>query len=152
MEDAMNPLAVWRQAKAHMPIKLSGYVIDGIAPSTSFIDGKLTITFSRPQYGRRFLDGQWEGKPVPDVVAQYVSDEAGIPVTVAVNPFCLNGVRISGDLPDSKPGGPTHPRPQNKENETDQSTTQSADHNKSSDESHKSSGISGFFKNLFHRD
>lgn len=143
----MNPLAMWRQAKAHMPVKLSGYVIDGIAPSTSLIDGKLTITFSRPQYGRRFLDGMWEGKPVPDVVAQYVSDEAGIPITVAVNPFCLNGVRISGDLPDSKPGVPTHPRPQQEEDDTPEN-----DNSKTAEESSdEKSGVKGFFAKLFHR-
>lgn len=143
----MNPLAMWRQAKAHMPVKLSGYVIDGIAPSTSLIDGKLTITFSRPQYGRRFLDGMWEGKPVPDVVAQYVSDEAGMPITVAVNPFCLNGVRISGDLPDSKPGVPTHPRPQ----QEDSAASQSDSNQKTEDSSNEESGVKGFFAKLFHR-
>lgn len=147
----MNPLAIWRDAKQAMPLKLSGYVIDGIAPSTSLIDGTLTITFSRPQYAQRFMEGTWEDKPVSDVVAQYVSDAAGFPVTVTVNPFCLNGVRVENITP-SKPGVPKNPKPRADEDAPSASASGASDSSEEEEGRGERSGVKGFFSKLFHRD
>ena len=103
-----TPVAIWNGARAKMPLKLQGYVADGVAPQYRLIENTLTITFTNPTPAERFLHDEWEGKPVPDVVAQYFSDEAGLPLVAAVNPFCLNGVRVL-DVVDSQPGVPTHP-------------------------------------------
>ena len=88
-----TPVAIWNGARAKMPLKLQGYVADGVAPQYRLIENTFTITFTNPAPAERFLHDEWEGKPVPDVVAQYLSDESGLPLVAAVNPFCLNGVR-----------------------------------------------------------
>lgn len=104
-----NPLQVWKDARAKMPLKLMGYVADGVAPAADFVKGTYTVTFINKKNANRFLTGQWNGKPVPDVIAKYLADEAGVPVTVVANPFCLDGVHLADAKP-SATAQPAHPR------------------------------------------
>lgn len=108
-----NPLRVWKEARAKMPLKLMGYVADGVAPAADFVDGTYTVTFTNKKTAERFLTGEWEGKPVPDVIAQYLADEAGVDVTLMANPFCLDGVHLTDAKP-SKKAISAHPRQEEK--------------------------------------
>jgi hypothetical protein len=104
-----NPLRVWKDARAKMPLRLMGYVADGVAPAADFVDGTYTVTFTNKKTADRFLTGQWEDKPVPDVIAKYLADEAGVEVVVVANPFCLDGTHLTDAKPSEK-AVPEHPR------------------------------------------
>ncbi len=136
-----NPLRVWKDARAKMPLKLMGYVADGVAPAADFVDGTYTVTFNNKKNADRFLTGEWEGKPVPDVIAQYLADEAGVEVVVAANPFCLDGVHLTDAKPSTK-AFPAHPR-----EETDEDNP-FADDTADAEDDAKSGKSGGFFSKI----
>lgn len=136
-----NPLRVWKDARAKMPLRLMGYVADGVAPAADFVDGTYTVTFNNKKNADRFLTGEWEGKPVPDVIAQYLADEAGVEVVVAANPFCLDGAHLTDAKPSAK-AVPANPR-----EETDDDDPFAADKSEEKDDG-KSGKSGGFFSKI----
>lgn len=141
-----NPLRVWKDARAKMPLRLMGYVADGVAPAADFVDGTYTITFTNKKNADRFLQGVWEDKPVPDLIAKYLADEAGVEVTVVANPFCLDGAHLLEAKP-SKKAIPAHPR----DPEADDDNPFAADSTKNDSDKAEKKGFFSKIASIFHK-